>query len=197
MWHFFTNCKRRPGGKFPAMIKRGVSTITWGMCAVILAPSLNTRLFWSSLFSPWNETPSNKSEAELGLRIPNSSLSILCFFWWLSLILLGKYSNHMCLTLLPVSFKHQSLPPATCPPTESNKVYIPTSLIKKKKILAKQRTSHFYSSNTFCRGPCFFLSRWVYIASGRGFSRGKKNCKSDTCSFALGACSGESGAWSR
>lgn len=75
---FATNCKRMPSGKFPAMIKKGVSVITWGMFAMILAPLLNIRLFWSSFFSPWNETPGNKSEAESGLsyQIPASPFCV-------------------------------------------------------------------------------------------------------------------------
>ena len=73
----------------------------------------------------------------------NFCFSILCTsLLWVSLILSGKYSNHICLTLLPVSFKHHgwlSQPPVIL----LKAIRFTFSLFWLKHILAKQRTSHF------------------------------------------------------
>ena len=102
--------------KSPAMVKKGVSRIHWGMYAMILVPSLNIiQLFWSLLFPPWNETPGNKSEAALGLgyKIPASPFEFLSATQPNPF---GKVFKPICLTLLPISFKHQpqlNQPPAS------------------------------------------------------------------------------------
>lgn len=74
---FATTCEGMPHGMCPAMIKKGVSMISWGMHVMILAPSL--KIMQLSFLSSWNETPNNMSMAELGFGYKISA-SPFCIF---------------------------------------------------------------------------------------------------------------------
>ena len=115
--------------------------VFWSLSDVL--PSLSImQLFWSSFLSSMKRSPKEHVGGSIWVRIQISA-SVLCTSpLRLSLPLSGKYSNHICLALLPVSLKHHrwlSQPPAVL----LKAVRFTFSLFWLKHILAKQRTSHF------------------------------------------------------
>lgn len=151
-------------------------------------------------FSSMKWNPRWQVRGRTWIRIQNSCLSISIFFLWLSLILSGKYSNHICLTLLllPISFKRQSQlsqPPASVLLLKAIRFTFPLFDLKKSPGYTKD-----FSLLLFPHLPetalLFPLKTLVYLASLRDFSQGRTSRELHVF-FCPCACSVESGAWSR
>ena len=124
------------------MTKKGVGMVTWGMCVPISVPSLNImQLFYPPFFPLWNEAQGTRRWQYLD-QDTNFASPFCVLLFVTQLILSGKYSNHICLTLLPVSLKyHRWL--SQSPVVLLKAIRFTFSLFWLKHILAKQRASHF------------------------------------------------------
>lgn len=131
----------------PAMTKKSVSMAAWGTCVLISewcsAITQYYAAFLVFLSFLYETKPQGTRWWQYLGQDTNFCLSVLCTsLLRLSLPLSGKYSNHICLALLPISLKHHrwlSQPPAVL----LKAVRFTFSLFWLKHILAKQRTSHF------------------------------------------------------